>query len=285
MAIRLFVDSTSYLPKQYIKENNIGILSLSVNFEDESILETEADYTYFYEKLARVQKLPTSSQPNIQMIEDEFRKALDQGYDIFFVTLSAEMSGTYQTAKMVATELMESYPGQFIEVVDSESNCMQLGLAAMAANDAILSGKDRLEIIDAIEATKKRTRFLFTLETLEFLEKGGRVGKASALLGTLLNIKPILTVDEGKTDSVTKVRTKKKAIKSIAEFLIADAKEYGIKHAYIHHIQNEEGVSLLKELLEDVVSIDTVTEIGPVIGTHVGPGAIGVVYETQNELR
>lgn len=285
MSIQLFVDSTSYLPQSLLDLYKIKVISLSVHFGALEIVEQGADYRVFYDELSRASQLPTSSQPNVQMVTDAFEASLAMGHDVVMVTLSSEMSGTYQTAHMVAKQLLEDYPDRKIMIIDSRTNCMQLGFQAITAAEAILKGDDFETIQLKCKATEKASRFVFAPETLKYLEMGGRIGKASALIGSLLSIKPILTVNDGKTDALAKVRTKRKALETMVDQFVGDTKAYGFKRLCIHHIDNLAEVEKLKamlppETLEDV----EVVAIGPVIGTHVGPGAIGLVYETQNPM-
>ncbi len=295
MTTQLFVDSTAYLTKENIERYQIQVLSLSVHFQGdapetsaangESYLETQVDYDYFYKKLTTANALPTSSQPNIHHMQEAFSQALSSGKDLFVLTLSSDMSGTYQTAKLVLDELQEIYPNRVITLVDSRSNCMQLGFQALSAAETLASGKDHSDALIAVFRTQAASRFIFIADTLKYLEKGGRIGKASAFLGTLLNIKPILTVQDGRTDAIAKVRTRQKALEVIADRVAKDVSLHGFRRACIHHIDNPEGVKALVEALPHEVAKDIpIVSIGPVIGTHVGPGAVGIVYETYGRL-
>lgn len=285
MANQLFVDSTAYLTKEQIDYYQIKVLSLSVNFEDETLDEYNADYDYFYKKLATVKALPKSSQPNRHAMETAFREALDQGLDIFVVTLSAEMSGTYQTVKILLDELQEQYANRQLTVVDSRSNCMQLGFQVLTVAEVFAKGLGHSDALIEVFKTQSKSRFIFFADTLTYLEKGGRIGKGNALMGNLLSVKPILTVQDGKTDAIGKVRTRHKAIQAVAKKVTEDVDQHGFVRACIHHIDNFEGVAELIEALPAFIAEDIpVVSIGPVIGTHVGPGAVGIVYQTESRL-
>lgn len=285
MAIQLFVDSTAYLSKAHIETYGIKVLSLSVIFPDMTLLETEVAYDFFYEKLGVSKQLPTSSQPNIHLMTQAFQDTLEKGDDIIMIAISSEMSGTYQTALMVASQLLELYPHRRIEVIDSRSNCMQLGFQGLTAAQAIANDQTIEEIVQAVHHTREASRFIFAVDTLKYLEKGGRIGKASAMVGTILNIKPILTVNDGRTDTFGKVRSRHKAIAMIVAKVVEDTTLYGFKRACIHHINNPEGVQALKDALPETISHHIeVVPIGPVIGTHVGPGALGIVYQTEQPM-
>lgn len=285
MATQLFIDSTAYLTPEQLEDYNIKVLSLSVNFEDLTMEEAGADYGLFYSKLAQCKQLPTSSQPNPHAVEEAFKAALDQGMDIMALTISSDMSGTYQTVKMLMADLQEAYPDRTLTAIDSRSNCMQLGFQGLTAAEALKAGKSHQEVVASVAHTLKASRFIFIADTLKYLEKGGRIGKASAFLGTLLSIKPILTVDDGRTDALGKVRTRQKALEVMAERVQKDLVLYGFKRACIHHIDNPEGVkALIAALPEGIRENLPLVSIGPVIGTHVGPGAVGIVYETERPM-
>ncbi len=179
----------------------------------------------------------------------------------------------------------ERYPDAHIEVVDSRSNCMELGLAVLAAARAAAAGASLAETVAAAHATIERTRFLFVPDTLEYLRRGGRMGGAQALLGTLLQIRPILTVVDGKTEVFAKVRTKRKALTEIVSAFERDIAAKGFVDAIVHHIDDETEGAELARLVEAVTGVaPRIVSIGPAIGTHVGPSTAGLVYCTSSEM-
>jgi len=273
MGIKIVTDSTAYIPETLLESLDIKVLSLSVVFGEEIYKETEIPYETFYQKLVDSEKLPTSSQPIILEVQETFEKILESGHDLIGVFLSSEMSGTYQTAHMIATELSEKYPERKIKIIDSRSNCMQMGLAVLKGSEKL--GESFENVIEIINHVIEHSRFVFIPETLEFLKKGGRIGSAKALLSSVLQIKPILRVSEGKTSVMSKVRTRKKAIQALIDIFRKDQSENTITGGYVHHIHCLEDAIMLSDKLGE--SFD-VTAIGPVIGTHVGPGAIGIAY-------
>ena len=191
------------------------------------------------------------------------------------------MSGTYASAESTKQMLLENYPDAEIEILDSRSNCMQLGFTALVAAQMAAEGKSMNEVIFAAKEVITHSRFLFTPDTLTYLKKGGRIGGASALVGTLLQIKPILTVADGKTSVFTKVRTKKKAIDALIEGLKSDLKTRNLGDIIVHHINCPEEGRLLADRLESELDRPVqIQSIGPVIGVHVGPGSIGIAYYT-----
>ncbi|ADL51041.1 DegV family protein [Clostridium cellulovorans] len=278
MAIKIITDSTSYIPKEIRESLDIKILSLEVNFEDMSFKETDIENFEFY-KLLETKEIPRSSQPPIGEIYNEMKRIIEEGNEIVGVFLSSDMSGTYSTANLAKEMVLDEYPEAKIEIIDSRSNCMQLGYAAIVAARKAKEGQSIGEVRQAVEENIKRSRFLFIPENLVYLKKGGRIGGAGALIGNILKIIPILTVENGVTSVRAKVRTKNKAISAMVDMMQKDNETFKIKEVMIHHINCPEEAQKLSlqvgELLQMKVEI---CDIGPVIGLHVGPGAIGIVY-------
>jgi len=279
LAVKVLTDSSSYIPQADIDKYDITIVSLSVNLEGESIKETEIAYDIFYDKMKCAKNIPTSSQPPIGELTEAFEKIIQKGDELFAVFLSSKMSGTYNTALVVKNQLLEKYPQAKIEIFDSASNSMQMGFQALEAAKAAANGAEMAEIVKIAEHIRSHSRFIFTPAVLDYLQKGGRIGRASALLGNLLQIKPILTVNNGETDVFAKVRTKKKAVETIVQGMLDEVKGHEIGGVTVHHINCAEEGQVLAESLEKQFGIKvTIQSIGPIIGVHVGPGAIGVVY-------
>lgn len=287
MAIKLITDSTGYIPERLLNKHKIEVLPLMVNFKDESFLDLPRYFTSFYKKLKQVDYIPKSSQPSTAKIMEVFENALKKGQDIIGIFLSAEMSGTYNTACMVRNQLLETYPNGRIQLIDSTTNCMQMGHIVLAGARVIESGGTFEQVGDIIKKTIPKTRFIFSPATLEYLKRGGRIGSAAAFLGQILQVKPILTVCKGVTTSLNKVRTRKKAIQYMLDTFMNDVNDFGIVNVIIHYIEDIKEAEKLKILMENKTGIKNVEiiNIGPVIGTHVGPGAIGIAYETKEEIR
>jgi DegV family protein with EDD domain len=289
MAIKVITDSTSYIDESLREELGIGLVSLSVNFEDESFRETEIDNETFYKKMQE-KGIPKSSQPAVSEIYSAMYDAVKDGGSLVCVFISSDMSGTFSTAHIAKDMVLEQISGAEIEIIDSRSNCMQLGYAAIVAARAAKEGRSMAETVKAVEDNKKRSRFLFVPDTLEYLKKGGRIGGAGALIGSLLKIIPILTVENGKTEVLMKVRTKQKAVDTMVEKVIEEIEKYGFGEMSVHHINCfGEARKLAENLKYRVLAATGVTpeigicSIGPVIGLHVGPGALGIVYYTLRD--
>ena len=282
MAIKIVTDSTSYIPEEFINKYDISVVSLNVIMNGKSIREIDLDNETFYKQMEESTEIPSSSQPSPDEIYNTFENIIKEGNSIVGIFISSDMSGTVSSANLIKNMLLEKYPTAHIEIIDSRSNCMQMGYVAIEAAKAAAAGKSMEEVINVCTSVINNSRFLFTPDTLDYLKKGGRIGGASALLGTLFQIKPILTVCDGKTTVFTKVRTKKKALDTLVNTLVNDIQGKELGGVIVHHINcQDEGLSLAKKIKEQLgvdVKIDT---IGPVIGLHVGPGSIGVAYFTK----
>lgn len=282
MAIKIVTDSTSYIPKEYVDRYDIKIVSLNVVMDGVSRREVDIDNKYFYEEMNKANEIPKSSQPIPEEMLNTFKDIVNCGDSIVGIFLSSKMSGTYSNANMIKNMILEDYPQSKIEILDSKTNCMQMGFSAIKAGEAAKEGKSIEEVVIIAQNVLDNSRFLFTPETLEYLKKGGRIGTAAALLGNLLQIKPILTVVDGETSVFKKVRTRKKAVNEIVESILNEIKSKELGDVIVHHINcEEEGMKLAKILESKLGKKVAIQSIGPVIGLHVGPGSIGIAYYTK----
>ncbi len=284
MHIKIVTDSTSYIPYDLRKEYDISVVSLGVTFELDSFPEEEIDQGAFYERMARSKSIPTSSQPAPMDFYNTFEKLVTNNNKVVGIFISSDMSGTYSTALMAKRMIIEKYPAAEIEILDSRSNCMQLGFAVLAAARAAKAGASIIEVVEQAAQVMKRSRFLFVPDTLEYLQKGGRIGGAAALLGSLFQIRPILTVIDGRTALLSKFRKKERALQAAVGIFLTDVKEKGLGEAIIHHINCKSEAAELAALVREKLGVNLpVCSIGPVIGLHVGPGTLGIAYYTEKE--
>lgn len=284
MSVKIMTDSTSYIDEKLRRDLDIKILPLYVSFPDESIKETEIENEAFYEMMEQ-KGIPLSSQPTIGELYEEMLGIVSKGDDLLCIFLSSDMSGTYNSACKVREEVLEEYKDAKIYILDSRSNSMQLGFTAIVAARAAIDGKDIDEVVKISEQNIKKGRFLFIPDNLEYLKKGGRIGGGGALIGNILKIIPVLTVKDGKTNILKKVRTKAKAVKEMIDKVLEDDLEYCVKEIIVHHINcYDEAKELANKLKEKLKLNVSIVDIGPVIGLHVGPGAIGIAYYTEKEL-
>jgi len=283
MSLKIVTDSTAYIDPSVQQELDITVIPLSVNFPDESFKETEVDYAYFYDKIDREGIIPTSSQPAQGEIQQVFNNIISKGNDVLAIFLSSEMSGTYHSALSARDMIREEYPAARLEVLDSRTNCMAMGLIVIAAARAAKEGKTIEEAAEAARQTMKRIKFYFVPAGLEYLKKGGRIGGAAALLGSILQIKPILYVDNGKTAVLERARGASAAINRLLNLLDNDYKKYGLKNVMVHHISCPDKAAELAQTINARYSLEvSVLPIGPVIGLHVGPGTLAIIYCTEN---
>jgi DegV family protein with EDD domain len=287
MAVKVITDSTSYIPGPLRSELDLGVVSLSSLLDGQTFADDAEDYEPFYTALAASKVMPTTSQPSVQDLVDLMGERVDAGHEVVGVFISQHMSGTYSTALLARDMVLETRPDATVEVLDGESNSMELGFAALAAARAAADGESVAQVLEAARDAIARTRFLFVPATLEYLRRGGRIGNAAALVGALLQVKPILTVKDGVTDVFGKVRTQRKAIETIIDTVAADARDKGgLVDVMVHHIHDEAaGDELAARLSERLGRTVGTCPIGPAIGAHVGPGAVAVVYQTAQPMR
>ena len=282
MAIKIVTDSTSYIADKYIKEYDIKVVSLNVIINGVSSREIDIENEVFYEEIKNSKEIPKSSQPIPEEMLNTFREIVEDVDSIVGIFLSSKMSGTYSNANMIKDMILEDYPDAEIHILDSKTNCMQMGFAVIEAARTASEGKSINEVINAANHVINNSRFLFTPETLEYLKKGGRIGGAAALFGNVLQIKPILTVVNGETSVFKKVRTRKKAIEEIVKTVLEEIESKGFGDIVVHHINcQEDGLKLAKALENKLGKKVEIQSIGPVIGVHVGPGSIGIAYYTK----
>ena len=280
MSIKIITDSTCYLPDEYIDKYQISIASLNVFLNGKSYRETDLNNDWFYKEMSKSPTIPTSSQPSIDELYKVIECQVKKGHDVIGIFLSSDMSGTFSTSLLVKDMILENYPDANIVMIDSRSNCMQAGFVVLSAAKAVDENKSLDEVLFIIKNVIENSKFIFVPDSLEYLQKGCRIGSAAALLGSLLQIKPILTVEDGKTTVFTKVRTKKKAINKIIDTVLDQNSKSPIKGVVVHHINCETEGQDLANKLKSSLGLDNikVQSIGPIIGLHVGPGSIGVAY-------
>jgi DegV family protein with EDD domain len=284
MSVRVVTDSTSCLPQGLLEEFDIRMVSLYVTFGGVTERELDIDVDTFYQRMRASGEFPTSSQPSVAELIEAFEVPVSQGDEVVGVFISSDMSGTFATASMAREQVLERHPDAVIELVDSRSNSMELGFAALAAAGVARAGGSVGEAVEAAKHMIDRSRWYFVPNTLDYLRMGGRIGAASALLGSLLELRPILTVANGRVDSVRKVRTRARAIAEIAELFAVDVAAKGLGDVIVHHINDEAAAADLAARVEAVIGRPPrIVPLGPVIGVHVGPGSLGVVYHTLEE--
>jgi DegV family protein with EDD domain len=280
MKVAVMTDSTAYIPEEVREKHGIHMVPLSVVFEDESFRE-ELDITTeeFYQKMKESKNLPKTSQPSVGDVTKKLEELAKEYDAVISVHLSSGISGTYQ-AVVSAGEMAEN-----IEVYpyDSEISCLPQGFYALEAAELAKAGKSPEEIVKRLDEVKKSLRAYFMVDDLTNLQRGGRLSSAQALLGGMLQIKPVLHFVDKVIVPFEKIRTRKKAINRMMGLLEEEAvKGNELRVAFIHGNDREAAVELEKEFLKKYPDMDTsISYFGPVIGTHVGQGALGVGWHVK----
>lgn len=285
MALHVVTDSTAALPAGEIAKYGITVVPLSVTLGGVTQRDDEVDAESFYRRMRETGEFPTSSQPSVATMMEALEAPVAEGDQVMGVFISSLMSGTFESALMARRQVLERHPDAVIEMVDSRSNSMEEGFAVLAAARVAEAGGTASEAVSAAERTIDRTRWLFTPATLEYLRMGGRIGSARALLGSLLQIRPILTVVDGVTASIKSVRTQRRALEEIADMVAADFDSHGFVGAVVHHVSAGTAADTLAGAIEQRTGHRPSVQLLPAsVGIHVGPGSLGVVYETADAL-
>lgn len=273
----LVVDSTADLPDNLVQDPNLALVPLTVFFEEEAFLDwVELRPDEFYKRLVAAPRLPTTSQPAPGVWSDLYRRLRERYQQIYSVHLSAEFSGTYETACMVAREM------EGVTVVDSRLATGGIALLVDRMMERIDRGVPQEEFDAYIDHFHRHKTFLFLPTTLDYLYKGGRIGRASHLVGTLLNIKPVLTIEDGVADEFKKARGLRQALEITRDGLIKRTRPGSDVYANLSHGLNlpvmEQLQGMLSEVSDRRIHLRPPSIVGSVIGTYIGPGAVGLCF-------
>ena len=276
--VAIVTDTTQYLPAEILDRHGIRLVSLYVNWNDRTDRESDlGDYDGFYDHMRTAAKLPSTSQPSVGDFLDVWRPLLEVGDDVLSIHISGGLSGTVSAAEQARDALIEEgVAAERIKVLDSETGAAGHGLMAIAAANAVRGGADLGGAEAAARELRGRLKILFAVDTLEYLRRGGRIGAAQAWVGSALKIKPILTI-EREIQPIERVRTGGRAFERMVDHLV-DRRESGADVFMIQHVQAHDVAEKLVERGREIYGREPefVSEIGPVIGAHVGPGLIGV---------
>jgi DegV family protein with EDD domain len=285
MAVRLFADSACDLPLAFYEENGVGLFPLKVLLDGEEYedVRTISPKTVF--EAIRNGKMPKTSQASPAGFEKAFTEMAENKEDGIYIAFSSQLSGTYQTAVMVLEQVKEKYPDFSLTIVDTKNASLGYGLIVLGAAKLAASGASKEEILADVEFRSRHMESLFTVEDLDHLAKGGRVSKASAFLGGLLNIKPLLNVEDGKLVPIEKIRGKKKLLRRVVEVMGERGQNLNQQVIGISHADDLETANEMKQMIVDAYSPREVyiTDIGSAVGAHTGPGTIAIFF--LNELR
>lgn len=279
----IIMDSCTDLPLSYVEANKIPTLSLTCLLKGKEYPDDfgkTLTHKDFY-RIVRDGEMPTTSQVNTYQFVEEFKKHLELGRSIIYIGFSSALSGTVNSAETAKKIILEEYKDADITIIDSKSASLGYGLLVYYAYEMLKNGATKKEIVDWVENNKLRMNHWFTVEDLFHLNRGGRVSKTAAILGTVLDIKPVLHVDnQGRLIPVTKVKGRKKSIRALAEKLkerIVNPEEQVIA---ISHGDCIEDVEFLVEMIQKEVKVKDVIVnfVGPVIGAHSGPGTVALFF-------
>jgi DegV family protein with EDD domain len=272
-------DSTAYIPDDLCKKLNITVVPLNVIWAGETYSDgITMKPAEFYTRLQNSKVMPSTSQATPAAMQAAFSGLLEQGFDVFGVFISEKLSGTLDSARQAREELASAR--ERIVLFDSETVAMALGFQALALARAAGAGASLKECQKLAEQVRPNTGVYFAVETLEFLQRGGRIGGAQRLLGSALNLKPILTIRDGKVDSADRVRTSAKAYDRVIE-LVAEkcAGKSNVRLATLQANAEENAKAVLKRAAEKLNAVESIlSAVSPAIGTHLGPGTVGLAY-------
>lgn len=273
MTVKIITDSTSDITSDLAQEMGITVVPLTVSFGHESFLDrVEISTDEFYHRLATEDILPKTTQPPPGAFADVFNKLAEETDEILVIVISGKLSGTYQSATNAKSMVEKKCR---IEVIDSLSVAMGLGLIVIAAARAAQGGASLDEVIDVVNRRVPRSHPIFYFETLKYLAKGGRIGKASGLLGAMLSIKPILTVKDGEIAPLTRVRSKAAGMDYIYNFVAGFPH---IEELAVEHCTTPDDADKLAERLSSLFPKERIyrSTVSPVLGTYAGPNALAV---------
>lgn len=281
--VRIVTDSTADLPIDLVQKYGITVVPLKVFFGGESFLDgVDLKASEFYQRLEASRELPTTSQPSPAEFVEFYNPLVEDGVDIVSIHISTHMSGTIQSALLAKTMLKYNR----LEVIDSQTVSVVLGMIVLAAARAAAAGCSLEEVTALVHKMIADHRVYFMVDTLEYLQRGGRIGKAQAFLGTILNVKPVLTIRSGIIGPYEKVRGRKKAINRLVQLVNESYRGAGPLFCFLTHGNDPEGVDDLLRLVKDKVEFGEIkySQMGSVVGTHVGPGIVGLGVCPQKYL-
>ena len=277
--IAIVTDSTAYIPPNLVQKHNLTVTPQVLIWGEETFQDgVDIQPDEFYARLKTDKVMPTTSQVSIATMKSTFENLIERGYDVLAILLSAKLSGTIQSA-VQAKEMMEK-SGEKVTFIDSRSTAMALGFQVLAVARAVDDGANLKEAVALAEKAREHTGVYFAVDTLEFLHRGGRIGGAKRFLGTALNVKPVLAVLDGHVEAVEQIRTKKKAIDRVFELVAEQTKgKTPIHVATLHAAAEEEAKALLERASKELGATESIlTTVSPVVGTHAGPGTVGLAY-------
>lgn len=275
--VAIVTDSTAYIPKDLVEQYHITVAPQILVWGNETFRDgIDIQPEEFYNRLRKASTMPTTSQVSIASFQQIFRQLLDEGCEVLAILISKLLSGTIDSA-VQARDLL---PGAPIEIVDSKTTAMAMGFQVLAAARAAQEGASLAECKALAEKASQHVGVIFAVDTLEFLHRGGRIGGGARFLGTALNIKPILEVRGGKVEAVERVRTRSKSLQRVVEMVGERiAGKQPVRLATLHADAPDDARQILELANQRFNPVESIfSEVSPVVGTHAGPGTVGLAY-------
>lgn len=272
MSVAIVTDSTADIPSQLARSRSITVVPLTLNFEGRSLLDgVDIRPSEFYRKLPNATTHPTTSQPSAGSFAETYAQLLNDHDEIVSIHISEKLSGTYASAVQGA----DMTDPKRVHVVDSEVVSMSLGLVTLAATEMVAKGESAASIAERVSAMRDKVQTYFSVATLEFLRRGGRIGRASAMLGSVLQVKPVLCIRDGLVTPLERVRTFDRALDRIVDLSRAVDRGHGLC-VIVGHADAEDDAERVARGMEDVAETLMIQPLGPVVGAHAGPGVVGL---------
>ncbi len=280
--VRIITDTACDLPIEFLKEQRVGVVPMTINFADRSYEDGfDLSRNEFYHLLTTEAKLPTTAQPTPGAFARVLKAVTQKGEEAIVITISSRLSGTYESAMMAREELEHK---EQVTVFDSRTASVGEGLLVLKACALAKAGVDRAAIVRELTAIRARLRSVFTLDTLEYLQKGGRIGKVQAVMGEILHVKPILEVDpEGRIVPREKARGRRRAVKRLLEIMGEEGRDLADQFIAIGHSRCPEEAASLAEEIKQLYGVKQlrIEEISSTVGTHTGPGCLAVFFQGE----
>lgn len=281
MALKIVTDSASDIPKWVIDKYGLHVIPTPVVIDEKDYFDGETIFPEEFYEILRSGKDIKTYHINAQMFYDNFLPYAKNGDEVIYICFSTGIAGTYNAANIAKTELLEEYPDFDLTIIDSKCASMGFGLATYYALKMLEKGASKEEIIDAINWNCEHMEMIFTVKTLEYLLKGGRLSRTSAIAGSLLDIKPIIQVNDiGALEPIEKVRGRQKSLKRLVEIIGERGKDLTSQTIGIVHGDDAETMETVKEMIKNAYGCTEFMDnyVGCAIGAHTGPGIIGIIF-------
>jgi DegV family protein with EDD domain len=282
----IVTDSVAQVPPDVLRQLQIAVVPLTIQIDGETYLDgIDMSPSELYRRMRHEGARPTTTAPSLGLFQESFRNCLDQGAEaVLCITISSQLSSTYSAACLAAAQVQAECPDRVIEVLDSREVAIVEGFVVMAAARAAAEGKTLAEVLETAREAGRRSGLVATVETLDYLARNGRIGKASYLLGSMINIKPLLTInDDGFVAPVGKVRGENRAMEAMVDHLVEQVQGYQKLKVAVIGADAQERAARLEGLLKAKLEPDEIlhSEFTPVLGVHTGPGMVGLAYHYE----